>query len=139
MPSAPEFIDCKCLVGRVEVKWQVDVQHLSHADSHVGVTAEIKVNLNGIGKSNHKGVGGVKGGYIGVSPVCNIADYVGYQDLFGKTQGESIQTLCKVVPVKALFRRVAKLRHKLIVGNNGTCNQLGEEGYEAGVVDKVGR
>ena len=48
MPAAPEFRDRLRNVGIVEVLQKIESQHLAKSDRHIGVSGEIKVDLEGI-------------------------------------------------------------------------------------------
>ena len=48
MPAIPEFRNGNCFVGGVKIDRQIDVHHFAKADSHIAITAEVKINLNGI-------------------------------------------------------------------------------------------
>ncbi len=47
MPAAPELNNRGCGVGLPKVRRQSNSQHVGSADGHVGITAEVAVNLHG--------------------------------------------------------------------------------------------
>ena len=48
VPAAPEVGGVLCLVGRVEVLWQVEAHQHCHADGYVGIAREVGVDLHGV-------------------------------------------------------------------------------------------
>ena len=49
MPAPPEFGDRRRQIGRVEVLRQYEPEHETETDRHVGVAAEIEVDLKRVG------------------------------------------------------------------------------------------
>ena len=50
MPSSPEILNTDCFIGRIEVDRQFDIEQQCGTDRHIGITAEVKVELEGIGE-----------------------------------------------------------------------------------------
>lgn len=130
MPPLPKLSEGKRLVRGIEIHRQVDIHHLPDADGHVTIAAEVKVDLDGIGKAGENGICRVQVGHIRKAPICCAAEYIGDQNLLGKTHDKHIDALGKIVPVEFLFGNVQKLGDQLIVGHNGACDQLREIGHE---------
>ena len=55
MPSTPEVGDRLGAVGRVEVAQELEAEHQSEADRHVGVAREIEIDLKGVGDDSDPG------------------------------------------------------------------------------------
>ena len=82
MPSAPEFPDASGNIGIIKVLLKVEAKHLSEADGHIAVAAEIKVNLQHIGDGSIQAATRVKPRYPLQKRVLPEADGVGNQHLF---------------------------------------------------------
>ena len=84
MPAAPEFRDAGGDVRIIKVLVEIEPQHLSKTDGHIGISAEIEIQLQCIcanGKpGSHKGgsTGSLKGGVQSRKIVCK-------ENLLGKT------------------------------------------------------
>ena len=52
MPAAPEVTDRNGNVGKAEVFRKTEAQDLAHADRHVGVTGEVKIDLEGVAQGD---------------------------------------------------------------------------------------
>ena len=50
VPPAPEDADAFGLVGGAEIEGNVDIEELSQAHGHIGIAAEIEIDLEGIGQ-----------------------------------------------------------------------------------------
>src|SRR5687768_3965645 len=48
MPSTPELGDVRGAVRHFEILRELEAQHASDADGHIGVSGEITVNLHGV-------------------------------------------------------------------------------------------
>ena len=48
MPAAPEIPHGGGSIGEIEVFRETEAQDLTHADGHVGITGEIKIDLEGV-------------------------------------------------------------------------------------------
>ncbi len=51
VPPSPEILDIQCLVRRIEIDGQPDVEQQCRPDRHVTVTAEIEIKLKGVGEA----------------------------------------------------------------------------------------
>ena len=49
MPPAPEFRDAFGDIGIIEVDQKLKAQHIAEAAGHIGITAEIEIDLEGKG------------------------------------------------------------------------------------------
>ena len=55
MPSSPEFRDAPGNIRIIEVFQEMEAKHFSETDSHIGITGEIKVDLEGVGQGSQPG------------------------------------------------------------------------------------
>lgn len=81
VPAAPEVGDGGGSVGGIEVFCEDEPEHQSESDGHVGIAAEVEVDLHGVAERAEPSVdrgagGGLEGG------VSDLAAGVGEEDLF---------------------------------------------------------
>lgn len=125
MPSRPKLGQCARHVRIVEVFEEVEAEHAPHADCHVGVAAEVKIKLQGIG---HRTCPREAHAHAcrGEGDLHKLGQDVCKQHFLGKTREEAQPALHKV-----LARGAA--RHDLVhhrgVAHYGACYELREEGY----------
>ena len=50
VPAVPKFRNGQCFVGGIKINGQIDVHHGTDADGHIAVSAEVKINLDGVGQ-----------------------------------------------------------------------------------------
>ena len=55
MPPPPEIRNAFGAIGIIEIGLEIEAQHFPKADGHIRITAEIKINLKGIGKNSQPG------------------------------------------------------------------------------------
>lgn len=55
MPSPHETVILLAAIRIIEIGPEIEAQHFSEADGHIRITAEIKINLKGIGKNSQPG------------------------------------------------------------------------------------
>ena len=84
MPSSPEVGEGRCAVGGIEVLREDEAEHEAEADRHIGVAAEVEVDLHGVAEGAEPCVGG---GTVGCLEGCvgEVAAGVGDDDLLGET------------------------------------------------------
>ena len=135
MPPPPEDADALRLVGGAEIKGNVDVKELSQAYGHIGIAAEIKIDLEGIGKS--RGPGGAEAQTGSGKPgVREKRQGIGNNRLFEQADGEYVRAFCRVVPVPVPPCFVFELGYHLAVEHDGARHQLGEKQHKDAVVVK---
>src|SRR5699024_5824159 len=88
MPAPPELGDAPGDIGVVEIDHKVKAQHGAQAPGHIGVAAEVDVDLQGVGQNAAPGGQGTGGRGVGGGLVPQQGELVGQQDLFGQTDGE---------------------------------------------------
>ena len=137
MPTAPEFGGAQSLVRAVEVLGQAETHQECNANGDVGITREVGVNLQRVGKQcNQVFKAGKQQGSI-ENAVHEVGGQVVTQDNllgeavqnpeYGDSEGAAGQEILAV-----------KLRHEFIGAHNGACHQLREERkVEAEIQDVV--
>ena len=135
MPPPPELGDAFGDIGVVEVGQELKAQHPAQAHGHVGVAGEVEVNLEGEGQHPQPGPGHRQlGGGHGLVAVPKHAHVVGNEQLFGQPHHEDLHPggkfICGVVPPVDLVPQV-------LVFNDGTGNQLREQGHKSAEVEDV--
>ena len=126
VPSAPEFPDASGDIGIIKVLLKVEAKHLSEADGHIAVAAEIKVNLQHIGDGSDPGCRRVKPRDIRCKKrVCHEADGVGNQHLFGETGNKTADSVHDAVH---RLSPVLDLLGDIVVFHDGAGDELREEG-----------
>ena len=133
MPAAPKLRDGAGLVGMLEVLQEAEAKEMTQADSHVGITREVEIDLEGIGQHaqpRHSGRGLGHGGDL--LPQC--AHLVGDQHLLGKTHHEALHTAAGLKHALAAVQQL--MLHRLILDDRA-CNQLGEQRHECAESDNI--
>ncbi len=134
MPSFPEIHNVDCLIGRIEVNRNLNAKHLADAPGHIAVTAEIKVQLQGI-KNNHQyRIYSPQKRYVIVTIVCPGAKSIRQQHLLGKSQNKKPEPLCHPFPPHALLSHLPKLPQHLIMVDDRAGNQLRKKGHKQSII-----
>ena len=133
MPAPPELGDAAGNVGIVEVFRKVKAKQLPQADGHIAVAGKIEVNMQHIGR----GIEPEKqDGLIlrGAENFAELAKSVGQKHLFPQTQHKAPYAQSRffqaVLPGGELLRDLG-------IPDDGSGDQLGEEGNVGRKVDKV--
>ena len=95
MPASPEVLYGNRKVGRIEVFRDLDPKQPSRADGHVGIAAEVKVQLQGIACRRKKGRGGVQRGEIPIAIIHGKGKRIRKKHFFPKADGKPHHALCK--------------------------------------------
>ena len=133
MPSPPEFGDAAGNVGVVEVFREGEAEKLSKTNGHVAVAGEVKIDVQGVADGIEPGE---ENGRVLCYPPggADLSQQVGQQHLFPqpyqKTAGSQPEIVQILGPVPELGRNV-------LVADNGSGDELGEEGDVAGQVNGV--
>ena len=133
VPSSPELGDGLRQVRGIEVFRKNESQHQPEADGHIGIGAEIEVDLKGIGSETIPGVQDAAGARI-ENHVGDLPAGVGEQHLLRQAEADEGHA-----PGKFL-RRMGPIGH--LVGNlaetdDGAGHELGKEGDIAGEIDEI--
>ena len=124
MPSAPEFRNAPGAVGKMKVFFERKAEHLSQADGHVGIAAEIEIYLEGVGQRPHPGGKHGKGGQSR-HRLEDGAQVISQQHLFCQAAHKIPGSLSEELPGgKAL----PKLGVDIRVLDDGPGHQLGKHG-----------
>ena len=130
MPSSPEFRYCTGDIGVFEVLFKVKAEHLPKSDCHIGITAEIKEDLQCIGNSTQPRHTDRRLELIidnqSEGVICNQSHIIGNQHLLAKTDTETCHTRTEICQI---FYSVLNLLCNCFITDNRPCNQLWEEGY----------
>ena len=137
MPPLPEFLDVHGQVGRVEVPRQVDVEQPGRSQGDVHVPGEVVIELEGIRQAGFPGGPGVQCAEVVIPFGHPEAESVRDDHLFDQADGDEQQPGVDRGPVCFLFRQLLELGHHLPVVDDGSGNELGEEGDEEQVVREV--
>ena len=137
VPSFPKFSNGTGFIGRIKVLRQVDIHHFSKPHCHITITAEVKINLNGIGQYQKNCLCGIQAAYHRVTISNQIAESICNQHLFGKTQCKNIDTACQMIEINFFLFFIQKLGNQLIMGNNRSCYQLRKICYETRIMQEI--
>jgi hypothetical protein len=133
MPSSPEFGDASGNKGIIEVFEKIKAEDLAKPYGHIAVSREVEVDLQGVGDTvqpvEEHGfvVGGKKRG-------AETREHIRNENLFSETDDEAADT------VGDFFKTVCscfKLRGNIRITDNGTRNQLREEGHVQKELEKA--
>ena len=156
MPALPVFGDGGGFVGRIEIERETDGEDAGEAEGHVGIAGEIEVELHGV--DDDAGDGGKGGKRAGArkGEIGLAGKLVGDEDFFGEAhekpgeaegdvgrfEGEAAggrnggERLIEVAGF--VFRAgLAELRHHLFVVEDGAGDEVGKEGDEEEIGEKV--
>lgn len=140
MPTFPKLAKTLGTVWRVKVERQINIEHPSYADGHVAVTAEVEVKLNRVRKGNEPRLGHGEVVYRhSVAGIGENADGVGYNDFLYESKREDEETIEDVLGHWPVVGPVGKLGQHLLGKHNGARYQLGKEGHEVAIVEKMGQ
>ena len=133
VPAAPEVGEGACEVGGIEVFGEEESEHEAEADGHVGVSAEVEVDLHRVAYGAEPCVGG--GAVCGLEcGVGEMAAGVGEDDFFGESEQEKEGASCEVL---GGFCAVAELFSEEGELEDGSGDEVGQHGGEAGEIDEV--
>ena len=136
VPPFPEILHGYRPVWRVEVFRDLDPEQPSRADGHVGIAAEVKVQLQGIACRRKKGRGSVQGGEVLIAVIHGKGKRIRKKHFFPEADGKPHHALCKPFGRKAPSSVILKLGNRGGVQDDGAGDQRGEKGHEAEVIQK---
>ena len=135
VPTPPEFGDAFGDVRIVKVLWEIETQHPAQTNRHQRITAEIKINLEGICQQAHPrqrggNVGKAQGLYLG--PKC--ANGVRQQNLAAQSHDKQPNTFFHLCQCDgAVFHLLADVG----IQNDRSGNQLREQDNERTKINQV--
>ena len=126
VPALPEFHRRQRFVGRIKIKGQFQVEHPGNSHGHVTVTAEIKIQLEGVSQHDQKRVCGAEYLHLGIPPVYRPRKKLSQDDLLKQSHGQYHQSLCHIAGICLQAGWVLKLGNELSVQENGSHGYLGK-------------
>lgn len=126
VPAFPEVATVLCLVGRIEVGWQMEAHEQGEADGNIGVAGEIGIDLQGVGEERHEVLETREELGIVEDTVDEVdRKIVTQDDLLGQTienpeDGNAEHTAREEILAIELGNEITGL-------DDGACHQLGEE------------
>ncbi len=136
VPAPPEVARRRGLVRAVEVLRQLDAEEPAEADGHVGVAAEVEVDLERVAEQAEPGLRGVERQRRGEHRVDEVAETVRDQDLLAEPHAEQQDALA---PARgdAGAGDAGELGDELVMAREGARDQVREEAHEPGEPDEV--
>ena len=126
VPFAPEFGETPGTVRMIKVFRQHKAHGFSQTDGHIGITGEIKINLEGKGDQAQPGTEGAGLGKISIHLAPETAESVCQQHLFRQTDAEPAKAAAHLIPGRPGMGN--ELFLQIRIADYGTGNQLGEQG-----------
>ena len=137
VPLVPEVGERLRLVWRVEVHREPHVEEERHAQRHVGITAEVPIDLKRVAEGPHPGGERRQMIFRVEHHVGPNSEVVRECNLLEKTNREKEEPCADIVAVDALVLAVRELRHHLRVMHDWSRDQLRKEGNEQAVAPKI--
>ena len=113
------------------------MEHSAQTDCHIGVTAEIKVQLKTVSQNDNNSRDTVQGKGLCKAIVGHQAKGVRQQHFFGKSQNKEIKSPGKGKGVKFTPGIVLKLGNHFLIEDDRPCNQLRKKGNKGQIVEKA--
>ena len=135
MPSSPEIRNTFGNVRIIEVPDKFKAQHFTKTYSHVRVTAEVKVDLHGVGQSADPGSEyRTVPGSDSRNGVKSHADVIGQKDFFAKAPEEPGYALPEFIEAEASF---GKLCVNIRIPDDRASDQLRKHGHVSAEIYKI--
>ena len=124
VPATPELCDAGGQIGIIEILQEPETQNPAQADGHVGITGEVKINLQAESKGIYPGEGH---GFLTGVPVDfrQQAQLVGQEHLFAQAQQKPADAMGRIFPGGL---PVIQLRGDVRIPDDGAGDELGEHG-----------
>ena len=126
VPAAPKFGDALGAVRRIKISWEFETEHSAKTDCHVGIAAEVEVDLKSVGQGTDPGINGVRVGRI-ENGVGHLPTRVGEEDFFREAENEDCDARGKTGDGVFAF---AELFGERFVADDGTGDEVRKEGDE---------
>ena len=125
MPAPPEIGDGASCIWQAEVFGIFEAEHPAHADGHIAVAGEVKVDL----KHEHQNAEphperGLRGKRAVKDLGRGAARVIGEQDLLAETDAEAVQAIENALGIHAAIRQ---LRLHIAVADDGARDELREQ------------
>ena len=119
MPTPPKVCHAGCCIGIIEVFEEPEAKDPAQTNGHIGITREIKVDLECEKDRTQPGQGHGKLLSLDLCQQCAAA--VGQQYFLCKAEHEPAQSVCNVI--QRFFSGIQFLLN-IPIAHNGTCDQL---------------
>ena len=138
VPAAPEVDDRGGFVGRIEIDRQDNAKHVGQAIGHVGIGRKIEIQLEGVGQRPGPGFEHAQVLVMLVEHGADKARHaIGKDDLLEQADGKESQPHHQPATVKHMRGRLRKLRHHLLVMQDGTGDQVRKIGDEQAIAFRL--
>ena len=135
MPPSPELRDASGNIGIIEVLQEMEAEHFSKTDSHIGIAGEIKVYLEGVGQRTEPGRR--HGKLCHGKGRCRIpekADIVCQQDFFAHAHNKAVDTFREIIEIFPAFLHLPCDR---LILHDRARDELREHGNIGSVADPI--
>lgn len=130
----PEVLHGLGDIGVAKVFREGESEHFTQTNCHVGITGEVKVDLEGVADDAQPGLGRVKSrGWGGKDAVCYFRQSVGDEYFFGKADDEALYAFAESREAYAPF---FQLFVDIAVAYDRACYELRETGDIAAEVNE---
>ena len=133
MPAAPEFGNALGQVGIVKVLNEVEAEDATQTDGHIAVAGEVKVDVqhegNGIHPVEHHRLLAAA-----TEQLNELAELIGKQNLFSKTNHKPAQAVGKIIPCGLT---VVQFPCHIHITDDRAGNQLREQGNVSAEADGI--
>ncbi len=134
VPASPEIGDRFRAIRRIEILRENEPEHEPEPDRHVGVAAEIEIDLEGVGDRPEPGVeradrAGIEGG------VGNFSAGIREQDFLRQAEHEKRDAARKFLRGEGAMLQLLGEEGEL---QDRSRDQMREHGNEAGEIDEIG-
>ena len=133
MPAPPEIGNTVGQKRIVEVFHKSEPQHPAKADGHVGVTGKVEIDLETVGDDTQP-CRQHRGSSLRGCCLPQKADVICQQYLFPDTAGKAFHTIGKEVSGAVPVLQLLRYRP---VADDGTCDELGEQGHISAKIDDI--
>ena len=130
MPPFPEIHNIHRFVGRIEIDGNLYAQHPADPHGHIAVTAEVKIELQGVEQNHQACVRPTKNGQIFIAVIHTRAECIRQKHFLGKPKHKKRETARNPLPVRLFRVKRPKLRQHLAVIYNGAGDKLREKGHK---------
>ena len=121
MPPPPELLRVPGLIGRVEVLGQIETHQHSHADSHIRIAGEVRIDLQRIGEERKQVLESREQQRVVKHTVDDVhCQIIGHDD-FLRQAVENPEDRQPEEPA-AEAERLVQLRNELLRTDNRTCH-----------------
>ena len=137
VPALPELPNVRRVIRRVEIHRHLDVEHARGAERHVGITAEVEVDLQRVRQYGEPGA--ERRERLGMIEAHrgDRRERVGDAHLLHQSDHQQEQPRRKMERLRSLVRWRGELRHHLAVVQDRSGQQMREKAHEQRVVEQA--